>query len=116
MAGTGGASGTKFFFTLSWVFNAASAIGIAVFIGAFSIAIIRTGILARLLGWFGELVALVLLVGSASMASDDEALMTVVFVGLTGALIFVLAASILMFRGAPRVVAEIDIVITESVA
>lgn len=115
VAGTGGADGTKFFYTLSWMFNAASAIGIAIFIGAFSVAIVRTGILPKVLGWFGELVALVLVIGAASMASENDTLFTLVFVGLAGALIFVLAASILMLR-APRVVAEIDIVITESVA
>ncbi|MEX2100595.1 MAG: hypothetical protein WEB19_04195 [Acidimicrobiia bacterium] len=114
VAGTGGADGTKFFYTLSWVFNAAGAIGIAIFLSAFSIAIMRTGILPKILGWFGAVVALVLVVGAASMASEDDVLMTLVFVGLAGALIFVVAASILMLR-APRVVAEIDIVITESV-
>jgi hypothetical protein len=36
-AATGGADGTKFFYTLSWVFTATSAIGIAIFISAFSI-------------------------------------------------------------------------------
>jgi hypothetical protein len=109
VAGTGGLAATKFFYTLSWVLTAASAIGIAVFVSAFSIAIIRTGILPKILGWFGELVALVLLVGSASIASEDDTLMVVVLVGLTGALIFVLAASILMLlatnkaSGAPAV-------------
>lgn len=99
VAGTGGADETKFFYTLSWVFTATSAIGIAIFISAFSIVIIRTGALPKLIGWFGELVALVLLVGSASMASEDDTLFVLVFVGLTGALIFVLAASIMMLRG-----------------
>lgn len=110
VVGSGGASGTKFFYTLSWVFNAASGVGIAVFISAFSITILRSGILPKVLGWFGELVALVLLVGSASMASETDALGVVLLVGLTGALIFVLAASILMLR-APRTIEEIDITV-----
>jgi len=100
VVGTGGVSGTKFFFTLSWMFNAGSAVGVAIFIGAFSVALIRSGILPKVLGWFGALVALVLVVGSASMASENDTLMVLVFVGLTGALIFVLAASVLMLRGA----------------
>jgi hypothetical protein len=105
--GPGSAAGYKFFYTLSWTFTAASAIGIALFISAFSIAIIRTGVLPKVVGWFGELVALVLLVGSVSLASDNDTLFVLTFVGLTGALIFVLAASILMLR-APRVIAELD--------
>jgi hypothetical protein len=116
VAGTGGAAATKFFYTLSWVFNAASAIGIAIFLGAFSIMIIRTGILPRVLGWFGALVALVLIVGSASMSSDDDTLMVLVFVGLTGALIFVVAASILMMMRRPGEVVEVDVMVVESAA
>jgi hypothetical protein len=116
VVGTGGGTGTKFFYTLSWAFNAAGAVGIAIFVSAFSIVITRTGILPKLLGWFGLLVALVLVIGGASMASEDETLMALVLIGLTGALIFVLAASILMLVRSPRELVEVDVIVVDTPA
>jgi hypothetical protein len=108
VAGTGGADGTKFFYTLSWVLSAGGLIGIAIFVSAFSVGILRSGVLPKALGWFGAVVALAGVIGAASMASDSDALAVLTLVAFTGATIFVLAASILMLR-APRTITEIDI-------
>jgi hypothetical protein len=103
VVGSGGASGTKFFFTLSWVFTAGSTIGISIFVGSIAIVAVRTRVLPVLLGWFGVLVAIVGLVSAASMASDSDALMVLTLVTLIGFLLFVLVTAIVMLRttGAP---------------
>jgi hypothetical protein len=94
-----GSSGTRIFYILSANLGIASVFGVAVFVGAFSALIIRSGVLPSLLGWVGALIALVALVGGAAVATTRDAIFIVAFGGFLAFLVWVLAVSILMLRG-----------------
>jgi hypothetical protein len=90
----------RFFFILSSNIGFATEFGVAVFVGAFSLVIMRSRVLPPMLGWLGALLALITLVGGATVATTRDAIFDVAFVGFLGFLIWVLAVSILMLRGA----------------
>ena len=50
---TVGNEGARFYWTLGSMFFSATGFGIAVFVGAFAMLIVRTRMLPRALGWFG---------------------------------------------------------------
>jgi hypothetical protein len=97
-----GPSGTRFFYLLFAGLGAAGGVGLALFVGATSTVIIETGVLPRALGWFGALVALVLLVGGGSIASTRDLFFVCGFVGLVGFALWAVIVSVLMYR-LPRV-------------
>ena len=72
VAGSGGAAGTKFFYLLSVNIGVGTALGIAVFLGAFSAVILRTGVFPKALGWFGALIALDAVVATAGSVLDQR--------------------------------------------
>ena len=99
VAGSGGAAGTRFFYILSFNIGIATGVGIAVFAGATSAVIIRTGVLPKALGWFGALVALLGIVGTAGVASTRDVFFVIGFAGFLGFALWVLIASVMMLRG-----------------
>ncbi len=99
VAGSGGATATRFFYVLSANIGVATVIGIVVFIGAFSILIIRTGVFPKALGWIGGLIALVAVVASASVSSTRDVFFVLGFVVFLGFALWLLIISIMMLRG-----------------
>ena len=93
-----GPSGTRFFYLLFGGLGAAGGIGLALFVGATSTVIIQTGVLPRALGWFGALIAVVLLVGGGTIASTRDVFFVCGFVGFIGFALWTLIASVLMYR------------------
>jgi hypothetical protein len=110
---TVGAGGARFFYVFSANTGTSSLVGIAALIGAFSVVIIRSRILPVVLGWLGVLVALIALVGAAVVATTNDTLFTISFIGFTAASLWVLIVSIFMLRGTREVV-EVDVIVVEA--
>src|SRR5439155_25935677 len=98
---TVGNQGARFYWTLGSMFFSAPGFGIAVFVGAFALLIVRTRMLAQPLGWFGLVVAVVNLVSAAGVASIRDVFGVLGFLAFIGFGLFVLATSILMLRAKP---------------
>jgi hypothetical protein len=98
-----GNDSARFYWTLGTMFFSATGFGIAVFVGAFSVLIVRTRMLAKPLGWFGLVVAVLNLVSAAGVASIRDVFGVLGFLAFIGFGLFVLAASILMLRAKPAV-------------
>jgi len=98
VTGSGGVTGVKFFYVLGTNMNGVVGIGTALLVGAVSAGILRSGMMARALGWFGALVALVALVGSLISVSGNEAVMAISFVSFLLFMVWILIVSVLMIR------------------
>jgi hypothetical protein len=92
-----GPSNTRLFYLLSTSLGAAGAMGLALFIGSFSTVIIETGVLPRLMGWLGALVAVVLLSSGGMIASTRDVFFVLTFIGFIGFALWTAIVSILMF-------------------
>jgi len=105
VGGSGGANGVRFFYVLSFNIGAATTLGAAVFIGAFSVVIIRSRVLAPWLGWIGVLIAVVLVVSGAAVASTRDVFFDLSFGGFLAFSLWLLVVSIMMFMrmGEPSV-------------
>jgi Domain of unknown function (DUF4386) len=99
VVGSGGASGTKFFYVLSTNLGLGTVIGIAVFLTAFSVVILRTGVFPKLLGWFGVLIAVVAVVSAAAVSSTRDVFFNLSFVAFIGFALWLLIISVMMLRG-----------------
>lgn len=77
---------------------AAGAMGLALFTGAFSTVIIRSGALPRALGWLGALIALALLAAGGGIASTRTVFFYLGFGGFLAFSLWTLAVSGLMYR------------------
>jgi len=110
---TVGPSAARFFYILSANLGATPLIGVAALIGAFSALIIRSRLLPVIVGWFGAIVALIALVGAAAVATTDDAVFTISFVGFGLASLWVLVVSILMLMRRTREMVEIDMIVVE---
>jgi hypothetical protein len=97
--GSGGALNTKFLYVLSANLAVATALGIAVFVSAFSIVIVRTGVFPRALGWIGGLIALVAVVAVASVSSTRDVFFVLGFVAFLSFALWLLIISVMMLRG-----------------
>jgi hypothetical protein len=102
VSGSGGVGLTRFFYVLSFNVGALTSFGAAVFVGAFSIIIVRSSVLPTLMGWLGALVAILFLVGGAVVASTRDAFFTISFVSFIAFAIWILVVSGLMLRGPSR--------------
>lgn len=91
---------TRLFYVLSSNLGFATEFGVAVFVGAFSLVIVRSRVLPPIIGWLGLLVALVSIVGGAAVATTDDAIFAVAFAGFISFLVWVIIVSILMLRSA----------------
>jgi hypothetical protein len=98
VSGSGGPSGTRFFYVLSFNVGALTSFGAAVFVGAFSIVIVRSAVLPTVMGWLGGLVAILFLIGGAVVASTRDAFFTISFVSFIAFAVWVLIVSGLMLR------------------
>jgi hypothetical protein len=100
VAGSGGAVQTKFFYVLSSNIGVAASFGGAAFVLAFSVVIIRSGVLPTVMGWLGVLVAIVFLVGGGVVASTRDAFFTISFIAFFAFSLWLVIISILMFMAA----------------
>ncbi len=100
VAGSGGAAGTKFFYLLSVNIGVGTALGIAVFLGAFSAVILRTGVFPKALGWLGALIALDAVLATAGASSTNDTIAALGLVAYLAFSLWVLIVSVLMLRGA----------------
>lgn len=97
--GVGGRAGTRFFYIVATNLGVGTVIGIAVFLGAFSAVILRTGVFPRWLGWLGALIALVAVLGSASTASTRDEYFALGFAAFIGFMVWSLVISIMIVLG-----------------
>ncbi len=90
-----GSAGT---YRLSTVMFGFLGFALLVFTEAVSLVILRTKFLSSWLGWFGLLVALLWLVGSAAVATENDTIFAFGFVAFIAWALWLLALSILLFR------------------
>ena len=95
-----GARATQFFYLLCNGLGSAGTIALALFVGAFSTVIIETGVLPRVMGWLGALVALDLIAAGGGIVSTDEIFFVLAFIGFAALSLWVIVVSVLMFRAA----------------
>jgi hypothetical protein len=100
VAGSGGAVQTKFFYVLGSNVGVATSFGAAAFSLAFSVVIIRTGVLPKVMGWLGVLVAIVFLVGGGIVASTSDTFFVISFISFFAFSLWLVIISILMFMAA----------------
>jgi hypothetical protein len=100
----------RYFYILSTNIAVATMFGAAVFVGAFSLLIIRRHVLPPIMGWLGLLVALLGIIGGPVVSSTRDAFFYVALVGFIAFLVWVVIVSILMFMQSNDD-DEIDIVI-----
>ena len=89
IVGAASARRSRFFYILSSNLGFATEFGVAVFVGAFSLVIVRSRVLPPVIGWLGVLVALVSIIGSAAVATTKDAIFAVAFVGFISFLVWV---------------------------
>ena len=99
VAGTGGQASTRFIYILATNLGLAVAFGMAVFVAAFSVVILRTGVFPKWLGWFGALIGLVAVVSGAAVASTRDVFFGLSFGAFVGFSLWLLIISVMMFRG-----------------
>ena len=87
---------TRFLFILSFNIGVATEFGIVVFVGAFSVVIIRSRALPAIVGWLGVLVALISIPGGAVVASTRDAFFYIGFATFVGFLLWVVIVSVIM--------------------
>jgi hypothetical protein len=103
-----GASGTRFFYVLFNALGSGGAMALALFIGAFASVIIETGVLSKVMGWLGVLVALVLLAAGGGVASTRDVFFVLGFIGFAAGALWILVVSVLMFRAGSRTTASVS--------
>ena len=91
------ASQIRYFYILSANIAVATMFGAVVFVGAFSLLIIRRHVLPPIMGWLGLVVALLGIVGTPVVSSTRDAFFYVAFAGFIAFLAWVVIVSILMF-------------------
>jgi hypothetical protein len=95
-----GPTATRLFYLLFNNLGSAGAIGLALFVGAFSIVIIETGVLPKAIGWVGALIAIVLLAAGGGVASTRDVFFVLAFIGFIGFGLWTIVVSVMMFRSA----------------
>ena len=98
-AGDLGPSGAKGFYLLAESFFGISAFAIAVFVAATSVVILRSGMLAKQLGWAGGALVMAWLVAGAGVADNSTWLNTVGLVVFLVWLAWILVLSGLLVMG-----------------
>jgi hypothetical protein len=102
----------RIFYILSSNLAVATEFGAAVFVGAFSLLIIRRRVLPPIMGWLGLIVAALGIVGGPVVASTRDAFFYLAFAGFVSFLVWTLVVSILMLLR-PTEVVEVDVVVAE---
>lgn len=98
VAGSGGLSGTKFFYLIGTNLTSMVAIGTALTVGAVSAGILRTGMMPKWIAWLGALTAVVAVVGSLIGVSGNDVVFGAAFVSFLLFAVWLLAVSIVMLR------------------
>ena len=93
------ASQIRYFYILSTNIAVATLFGAAVFVGAFSLLIIRRHVLPSIIGWLGLIVAVLGVVGGPVVSSTRDTFFYVAFAGFVSFLAWVVIVSIFMFVG-----------------
>ena len=93
-----GASQTRTLYLLTNNLIALGAMGLGLFTGAFATVIIRSGVLPRVLGWIGALIALVFLATGGGIASTRDVFFYLGFVGFLAFSLWTLVVSVMMYR------------------
>jgi hypothetical protein len=101
VGGLGGAVASRTFYVLSFDLAGGTAFGAAVFLLAFSIVIIRSGALAKAMGWIGIVIAVVLVAAGGIVASTNDIFFNLQFGGYLAFSLWVIVVSIMMFRAVP---------------
>ena len=99
----------RYFYILSTNIAVATLFGAAVFVGAFSLLIIRRHVLPAVIGWIGLIVALLGIVGGPVVSSTATPSFTFGFAAFISFLAWVVIVSILMFM-AGHDTSEVDAV------
>src|SRR5690348_2814110 len=94
-----GPSGVRFFFVLATAAAAAGSVGLAVLVLATSVLVFRTGVFPRWTGWLGVIDGIAFIVASYAVASTSDTIAAFGFVSFILWAIWLLALSIIMFRG-----------------
>jgi hypothetical protein len=102
----------RYFYILSTNLAVATLFGAAVFVGAFSLLIIRRHVLPPIIGWLGLIVALLGIVGGPVVSSTRDVFFYLAFAGFISFLVWVVIVSILMFMRAGDEI-EVDVVVAE---
>ena len=97
-----GASQTRTLYLFTNNLIALGAMGLGLFTGAFATVIIRSGVLPRVLGWIGALIALVFLATGGGVASTRDVFFYLSFVGFVTFSLWALVVSVLMYRAPAR--------------
>ena len=92
-----GTEGVRIFYIVSTNVAIAPEIGAAIFVGAFSIVIIKSRALPVWLGYLGLVIAAVDVVGAAAVSTTNDSAFGVAFGGFLAFALWLLVASILMF-------------------
>jgi Domain of unknown function (DUF4386) len=100
--GTGSPATLRFAYVLSTNLAFAVVVGVAVFLAAFSVVIVRTGAYPKWLGWVGILIALISVVAAAAVSSTRDVFMVLGFVAFLGSTLWLIVISILMMRSPGR--------------
>jgi hypothetical protein len=98
VAGSGGAAGARVLYLLSFNITGTIPFGVAVFVGAFSLVVIRSRVLPVALGWIGVLLAVVFVVGGGVVASTRDIFFNLQFGGFLVFSLWLIVVSFLMFR------------------
>ena len=100
VAGTGGKNTTRFVYILTTNLAVGTVFGMAVFVAAFSVVILRSGFMPKALGWIGALIAVVALASGGIVASTREVFFDLSFGVFFAFSLWLLVVSVLMLRGA----------------
>ncbi len=103
-----GASQTRTLYLLTNNLIALGAMGLGLFTGAFATVIIRSGVLPRVLGWIGALIALVFLASGGGIASTRDVFFYLGFVGFLAFSLWTLVVSVMMYRAPSRAGAPVS--------
>ena len=98
VGGSGGLTGTKFFYLLGTNLTSLVAIGTALLVGSVSAGILRTGMMPKWLGWLGALVALLSVGGSLIGVSGNDSVMGILFISFLTFSLWLVIVSIVMLR------------------
>ncbi len=103
-----GGSQTRTLYLLTNNLIALGAMGLGLFTGAFATVIIRSGVLPRVLGWIGALIALVFLATGGGIASTRDVFFYLGFVGFLAFSLWTLVVSVMMYRAPSRAGAPVS--------
>jgi hypothetical protein len=101
-----GPQGTRFFYLFFNGLGAAGTVALALFVGAFSIVIIESSVLPRVMGWLGALLAIDLLAAGGGIASTRNLFFVLALIGFAGLALWTIVISVMMYRAAGSVVSE----------